>query len=311
MCTKHSLHQQLVHEQSHTTRELFTPNAFDTIIFAPKTHYTRNLLHKKRSQRKTFHIRNHAQYSKNTFTTETCYTRTLSDQNIYTETCTTNLFTPRTFYSIPEAFYTDNFISIYIYTHTNLSHQKPSTLIAPNSFCTETIVKNYLHQKAFAPEALHRISFRGQAVYTRIFCTQNRCTSNNNRQPLRETTRILLHKKPITPEAVCSTTSQLPTSDTHKRASGTCETCWKVGSCLLLTSHKKEKTPPPEAIISSHLFKVNFVLWGFVVMHLRSSKGWWLMSVFHPRILCCAFGKKNIPRLQAVFKPCMIPVFGD
>lgn len=100
MCTKHFLHQQLVHEQSHTTRELFTPNAFDTIIIAPKTHYTRNLLHKKRSHRKTFHIRNHAQYSKNTFTTETRYTRTLSDQNIYTiytETCTTNLFTPRTF----------------------------------------------------------------------------------------------------------------------------------------------------------------------------------------------------------------------
>lgn len=116
-----------------------------------------------------------------------------------------------------------------------------------------------------------------------------------------------MHKKPITPEAVCSTTSQLPTSDTHKRASGTCETCWKVGFCLLLTSHKK-KTPPPEAIISSHLFKVNFVLWGFVVMCLRSSKGWWLMNVFHPRILCCLSAKRtsqDFSSVQTLYDPCV------
>lgn len=282
---------------------------------------TPSFLHQKPITPETFCIKN--DHSEKPFTSETMHStaKTHSRQKPVTpEPFPTRTFTPKpapqTFllqepFTVYQKPFTLTTLYLYIYTHTNLSHQKPSTLIAPNSFCTETIVKNYLHQKAFAPEALHRISFRGQAVYTRIFCTQNRCTSNNNRQPLRETTRILLHKKPITPEAVCSTTSQLPTSDTHKRASGTCETCWKVGSCLLLTSHKKEKTPPPEAIISSHLFKVNFVLWGFVVMHLRSSKGWWLMSVFHPRILCCAFGKKNIPRLQAVFKPCMIPVFGD
>lgn len=205
----------------------------------------------------------------------------------------------------------------YIYIYTYISHQKLSTLIiAPNSFCTETFVKNYLHQKVFAPEALHQISFRGQAVYTRSVCTQNRCTSNNNQQPLRETTRILLHKK-----------------QAHMKPAQK----WNP----VFTSHPtKKKTPPREAIISSHLFKVNFVLWGFVVMYLRSSKGWssfccrswssstwgsshgsssdgWcLMNVFHLRILCCAFGKKNIPRLQcsnlawslcSVTKPPKIP----